>query len=58
MIDVEMHKFPTLADGRVAVEEAYCELVNAYRNGETLDHETIDWMDTANNWLITTESKL
>ena len=58
MIDVEMHKFPTLKDGRIAVEEKYCELVNKYRSGDRLDPEAIDWMDSANTWLITTGSKL
>lgn len=58
MIDVEMHKFPTLKDGRIAVEEKYCELVNMYRKGEKLDYETIDWMDSANTWLMTTGSKM
>ncbi len=58
MIDVEMHKFPTLKDGRVAVEEKYCELINVYRSGEDMDPETMDWMDSANTWLMTSESKL
>ena len=58
MIDVEMHTFPTLKDGRIAIEVKYCELVNKYRNGESMDYETVDWMDSANTWLITTGSKL
>lgn len=58
MIDVEVHTFPTLKDGRIAVEEKYCELVNKYRNGESMNPETIDWMDSANTWLMSTGSKL
>lgn len=58
MVNVEMHKFPTLKDGRIAVEEKYCELVNKYRSGDYLDPEAIDWMDSANTWLMTAGSKL
>lgn len=50
-MNVEIYNFPTLADGRIVVEEAYCHLVNAYRNGEKLEPEALDWMDTANTWL-------
>lgn len=57
-MDVEMYTFPTLTDGRIAVEEKYCELINKYRNGETMDPVVLDWMDTANNWLMTVGSKL
>jgi len=57
-MDVEMYTFPTLTDGRIAVEEKYCELINKYRNGEAMDPVVIDWMDTANNWLMTTGTKL
>ena len=57
-MNVEVYKFPTLTDGRIAVEEKYCELINKYRNGESLDPEVIDWMDSANNWLMTTGSKM
>ena len=57
-MDVEIFKYPTLSDGRIAVEQKYCELINLYRSGEHLNPETLDWMDTANNWLMTTGSKL
>jgi hypothetical protein len=50
-------KFPTLTSGsRTEVEHTYCELVKHYRNGILLDPEAIDWMDSANNWLKTSES--
>lgn len=57
-MDVEVFKFPTLRDGRIAVETKFCELVNQYRRGEDLVPEAIDWMDSANTWLMTTGSKL
>lgn len=57
-MQVEVYSFPTLNDGRIAVEHAYCELVNRYRNGETLEPEALDWMDTANTWLMTSGDKL
>lgn len=55
MSDVDFFKFPTLNDGIHAVEETYCHLVNAYRNGERLEPEAIDWMDAANTWLMTSD---
>lgn len=54
---IEVFTFPTLKDGRIAVETKFCELVNRYRNGEQLDPEAIDWMDTANTWLLTVGNK-
>ena len=57
-MDIQIFSFPTQNDGRYAVEEHYCQLVNKYRNGETLDVEELDWMDTANTWLMTSGDKL
>lgn len=57
-MNVELYNYPTLKDGRIAVETLFCELVNKYRNGEKLEPETLDWMDTANTWLMTTGDKL
>lgn len=57
-MDVEMYNFPTMKDGRIAVEHAFCELMNKYRNGEQLEPEVLDWMDSANNWLMTVGTKL
>lgn len=54
MVDVYMHKFPTMVNPR-DVELKYCELLNAQRSGESLPVEAIDWMDSANTWLM--ESK-
>jgi len=57
-MDIQVFSFPTIDDGVTAVEEVYCDLVNKYRNGDTLMLEELDWMDSANTWLITTGSKL
>lgn len=57
-MDVAVYSFPTMADGVVAVEQKFCELMTLYRNGEHLDEIEIDWLDSANNWLMDTESKL
>lgn len=57
-MDIQLFSFPTLKDGRIAVEEYYCELLNKYRNGELLELEELDWLDSANTWLTTTGTKL
>jgi hypothetical protein len=49
--------FPTEKDGRHAIEVKYCELLNEYRNGAKLAPEIIDWMDSANNWLMVSDSR-
>ena len=54
-MQVEIYSLPTLNDGVMAVEKKFCEVFSAYRNGEKLDPEVLDWMDTANTWLM--ESK-
>jgi len=54
-MQVEMFSLPTLNDGVMVVEQKFCEVFSAYRNGEKLDPEVLDWMDTANTWLM--ESK-
>jgi len=57
MTEVLVFKFPALNDGsRTAIERKFCELINEYRNGVKLDPEALDWMDTANNFLMTVES--
>lgn len=49
--------FPTFKENyRIEVERKYCELVRDYRNGIRLAPEAIDWMDSANNWLMSSES--
>lgn len=50
-MDVNVYSFPTMQNPK-AVEVAYCDLLNAQRRGEFIPVEAIDWMDTANTWLI------
>lgn len=54
-MDVEVYKFPTMNDGAKAVEYKYCELLNKYRDGTTLPPEALDWMDSANTWLLSSD---
>lgn len=54
-MDVSVYDFPTVRDGPKLIEQAYCDLLIKYRNGETLPPEAIDWMDFANNFLQTSE---
>lgn len=55
-MDVNVYDFPTMSDGVTVVEHKYCELLNKYRDGAKLPPEALDWMDTANTWLMTSES--
>lgn len=55
-MDVVLYSFPTKADGVFAVEQRFCELLSQYRNGEKLDEIEIDWLDSANTWLMNTGS--
>ena len=57
MTEVLIFKFPDFrSDNRMVIERKYCELINDYRNGEPLDPEVLDWMDSANAYLISMES--
>jgi hypothetical protein len=55
-MDVSVYDFPTVRDGPKLIEQAYCDLLIKYRNGETLPPEAIDWMDFANTILDTSDS--
>lgn len=56
-MNVEVFSFPKLDGDRETVEQEYCKLAIKYRNGENLKPEVLDWMDAANNWLITSEDR-
>lgn len=56
-MQVEIFSFPTQDHPR-EVELKFCELINRYRGGEKLEPEVLDWMDTANNWLMEARSKM
>lgn len=54
MFDVMTFKFPNFTeDSLPEIERKYCQLLNEYRSGKKLDPEVIDWMDSANNFLLT-----
>lgn len=56
MTEVLVFKFPEFtSENRTVIERRYCELVNEYRDHK-LDPEVLDWMDTANTFLMTMES--
>lgn len=50
-MEVEVYSFPTMENPKV-VEATYCAFLNAQRRGESLPVEILDWMDSANTWLI------
>lgn len=52
-MDIRVYDLPTLRDGLDIIERRFNELEVKYRNGEQLDEIEIDWLDTANTWLLT-----
>lgn len=59
MAEVLVFKFPSLDEShRTEVERKLCELICNYRNGALLHPEDIDWMDSANNWLLSAKSRV
>lgn len=55
-MDIRVFDFPTDKDNINEIERRYTELLSQYRRGEPLDEIEIDWMDTANTWLLTSRS--
>lgn len=53
-MDFRIFSLPTERDDIRVIESRWCELNTKLRNGEKLDEVELNWMDTANNWLITT----
>lgn len=49
------HLVPLEEKNVVQVEKLLSDLEKKYREGIKLDHVELDWMDTANNWLLTHE---
>ena len=46
-MDVAMFNFPAFEENQIdQVEVTFCKLINAYRNGEALTPEMIDYMDS------------
>lgn len=54
-MEINVYTFPPLSGDLVSVENTFCELYNKYRNGEALAPEAIDWMDSANIVLMTSD---
>lgn len=51
-MEVQMFDFPSFVEEQAPmVETTFCKLINAYRNGEPLTPEMVDYMDSANTWL-------
>lgn len=56
-MDIYVYNLPTLKDGAEIIEKKVCEFMNLYRSGEKLAPEIMDWLDTANNWLMVCETR-
>jgi hypothetical protein len=56
VFEVRVFDLPTLNDRFEVIEDKFCELTSKYRNGERLDRVELDWMDSANSWLISYET--
>lgn len=56
-MQVELFTFPTMENPK-DVEVTYCKLLNAQRRGESIPVEALDWMDTANTWLIASKTRI
>ena len=54
-MDIQIYDLPTVDAGTDILEKKYCEVLNRYRRGEKLAIEVVDWLDYANNILITSE---
>lgn len=51
-MEVEIFMLPTKDDSVDVIEKVFCELTSRYRNGDELNEVEIDWLDTANTWLM------
>lgn len=58
MTDYRVFELPTANDDTFVIERTWCELNTRLRNGDSLDEVEINWMDTANTWLLTSASSL
>jgi hypothetical protein len=56
-MDFRIFELPTANDDNFVIERAWCELNTRLRNGDSLDEVEINWMDTANTWLMSTGDK-
>jgi hypothetical protein len=58
VMDIRVFDLPTRNDDPYIIERRLRELENKARYGVKLDEIEIDWMDTANTWLIAEWSKV
>jgi hypothetical protein len=58
IMDIRVFDLPTRDDDPTTIERCLRELENKARYGVKLDEIEIDWMDTANTWLIAEWSKV
>lgn len=57
-MDICVFDLPTRRDDPYTIERRLRELEERARSGVKLDEIEIDWMDTANTWLIAEWSKV
>jgi len=58
VMDIRVFDLPTRYDDPYAIERRLKELEDRARHGVELDEVEINWMDTANTWLIAEWSKV
>jgi hypothetical protein len=58
VMDIRIFDFPTRNDDPYTIERRLRELEEQARRGVELDEVEINWMDTANTWLIAEWSKV
>jgi hypothetical protein len=51
-MDIRVFDLPTREDRTEVIERRLAELERRVQNGEALDEVEVDWMDTANTWLL------
>jgi hypothetical protein len=52
VMDIRIFDLPTRHDRPEVIERRLAELERRAQHGENLDEVEIDWMDTANTWLL------
>lgn len=57
-MDIRVFDLPTRNDDPFTIERRLKELEDKARHGVALDEIEIDWMDTANTWLISEWSNI
>ncbi|CAB4142399.1 hypothetical protein UFOVP447_4 [uncultured Caudovirales phage] len=57
-MDIRVFDLPTRYDDPYTIERRLRELEERARHGVELDEVEINWMDTANTWLIAEWSKV